>query len=656
MRRLLASVLPAVFAGAVATAAPADPPVPGIDAPDAGTATQPSQASGAVSQAYRESTARALQAYEQGDMRLARTLLDAIAPDIISRRDADMAIVAGWNALRLADYARSSEWFGHAHAWRPTAESAYGRALSAWRQDRLDEAIEHARPYAAGHAPSRELIADVLQARAARTRDDARALADLDAAARYRPPTRDSWLQRGWLLYRLGRFDEAADVFAALYREAPDEDSARGLFEAQMRRGQDDQLGALARGDDGPLGVIWREREAERLYLRKRFLAAGHAAPGAFAGLRNIDSGALAVGASWRNKSGDSGLSRLEAVTLPVVEASQVFDGVNRVFVRGSRLDLDADNLPPGALIGSYPGPGLPYAVTPTTELDGGQAWRIGFRRDGAVSPYVELGQGANGGEESAYLTGLLGVSYDAGEHQLALEAFREPVRESILSYTGIVDPYSGESWGAVRRTGIRARGYKALGNRWGIYGEAEWAELTGEGVADNDALIATLAVSRDLALEGFDYFSIGPALHLQRYDRNLSHFTLGHGGYFSPESLAGLGLSAAFLTAESAEWMVRGLFNVGYQSLEEASSPFFPRAPDGRTYADNDDSGVTFTGQLESVWRLSDHWQAGASLFLQRSPEFDDEAANLFLRYLFRPRPAVFSSDLPAPALQTFP
>jgi tetratricopeptide (TPR) repeat protein len=605
---------------------------------------------------YREHAAAAVQAYEHGDMGLAHSRLDAIAAGITARRDADMARLAGWNALRLADYARSDEWFGLAHDWRPTSESAYGLALSAWRQGRLDEALTHAQPHTSDHAPSRELVADVLLARAAHSEDDTRALADLDTAARYRPLARGARLQRGWLLYRLGHYEEAADAFTTLYHETPDAESASGLFEAYLQLGEEHRLAELARHDEGPLGDLWNTREAKDLYLRKRFLAAEHAAPGARPALRNIDTGALELAALWRNKSGDSGLSELEATAVPVIEASQIFDGVNRLFVRGYRVDLDAGRLPAGAIVGSYPGANQPYAVRPTTELDDGLAWRLGFERDGIVSPYIELGLTPDGGEESADLTGLLGLSHHTRKYHLAVEAFRESVRDSVLSYTGIVDPYSGQSWGAVRRTGLRVHSYRALGGRWGIYGEVEWAELTGEEVADNDALVATLSVSRDLGLQGFDYFSVGPALHLQRYDRNLSHFTLGHGGYFSPESLVGLGASVAFLTDEAQQWMVRGLFNVGYQTLKEDASPFFPLAPDGRIYDDNDDAGMSFTGQLASVWRLDDHWQVGAGLFVQRSPEFDEEAATVFVRYLFHRRPAVFSSDLPTPSLDAFP
>lgn len=605
---------------------------------------------------FREQAAAAVQSYQEGDMDLARSRLDAIAAEILARRDVDMALLGGWNALRQADYARSDEWFGAAHRWRPMAESAYGLALSAWRQGRLDEALAHAQPYTPDHAPSRELVADVLLARAARTEDDVQALADLDAAVRYRPLTRGARLQRGWLLYRLGRYEEAADAFAALYHEAPDEESANGLLEAYLQLGDGHRLAELSRDDQGPLGTLWRTRKAADLYGRKRFLAAEHAAPGARAALHNIDTGALELAALWRNKSGDSGLSQLEATALPVVDASQVLDGVNRLYVRGYRVDLDAGALPPGALVGSYPAAGQPYVVRPTTELNDGLAWRLGFRRDGVVSTYIELGLTPDNGQQSADLTGLLGLSHHADEHQVAVEAFRESVRDSVLSYTGIVDPYSDRSWGGVRRTGLRARGYRTLGDGWGVYAEAEWAELTGEDVADNEALVGTLSVSRDLGLAGFDYFSIGPALHLQHYDQNLSHFTLGHGGYFSPESLVGLGASVAFLTEEAQQWMVRGLFNVGLQTLDEDASPFFPLAPDGRTYDDNEDEGLSFTGQLSSVWRLSDHWQLGAGLFLQRSPEFDQEAATVFVRYLFRGRPAVFSYDLQTPTQASFP
>jgi hypothetical protein len=72
--------------------------------------------------------------------------------------------------------------------------------------------------------------------------------------------------------------------------------------------------------------------------------------------------------------------------------------------------------------------------------------------------------------------------------------------------------------------------------------------DLEGENVASNQGVSLNMGLATDLRLRGFDYFTLGPDVSFDAYRKNLSHFTLGHGGYFSPERLFGLGASAHFL------------------------------------------------------------------------------------------------------------
>src|SRR5262249_27246625 len=130
-------------------------------------------------------------------------------------------------------------------------------------------------------------------------------------------------------------------------------------------------------------------------------------------------------------------------------------------------------------------------------------------------------------------------------------------------------------------------------------------------------------------------------------FDKNLSQFTLGHGGYFSPDYLIQPVGSLNFLTHEGRPFIVKGDIGLGFQNHHQETSPYFPLAPDGRFYAASTDSGFVFYGELLAVARLSAHWQLGGGGAARRTADYHDESGLLFVRYLLQARPAVFSSDL---------
>lgn len=76
----------------------------------------------------------------------------------------------------------------------------------------------------------------------------------------------------------------------------------------------------------------------------------------------------------------------------------------------------------------------------------------------------------------------------------------------------------------------------------------AEWAELGGRDVADNHRYQFSGSLAYDLRPEGFDYLRVGPLLQYSAYQRNLRHFTYGHGGYCSPQRNLQWGLLAPHL------------------------------------------------------------------------------------------------------------
>ena len=173
-------------------------------------------------------------------------------------------------------------------------------------------------------------------------------------------------------------------------------------------------------------------------------------------------------------------------------------------------------------------------------------------------------------------------------------------------------------------------------------------ARYGGKQVEDNSAWGGDASIGRDLRLEGFAYSALGFGAGFDRFARNLSHFTVGHGGYFSPQRYARMGPSLDFQTKENGEWMVRGRVAGGWARKSEDAAPVLPLAPDGRLYDGSSSGGRDFSMQLSSAIRITPHIQVGAAIQRSVSPQYRDLQAMLLVRVTFDPRRGVVSADLP--------
>ncbi len=52
-------------------------------------------------------------------------------------------------------------------------------------------------------------------------------------------------------------------------------------------------------------------------------------------------------------------------------------------------------------------------------------------------------------------------------------------------------------------------------------------------------------------------------------------------------------------------------------------------------------------------MWRYADDLQLGGGLSFDRNAQYNDKSVVVFMRYLFYPRPAVMSSDIPETIFQ---
>ncbi len=165
-----------------------------------------------------------------------------------------------------------------------------------------------------------------------------------------------------------------------------------------------------------------------------------------------------------------------------------------------------------------------------------------------------------------------------------------------------------------------------------------------------------SMALGRSLKISGFDYFSIGPSFNYQHFDKNLSHFTFGHGGYFSPEHYYNIGAGINFLTEEGQSFIVRGRFTAGFQGIKEAASPWFPLINKKLgSYAATHSSGEALDFELKGAWLMTPNIQLGSGVAFRKTNGYQDYTAGLFIRYTLEKRKAVYSTDIPSSLFSGF-
>ncbi|MGF1869411.1 BCSC C-terminal domain-containing protein [Photobacterium indicum] len=218
----------------------------------------------------------------------------------------------------------------------------------------------------------------------------------------------------------------------------------------------------------------------------------------------------------------------------------------------------------------------------------------------------------------------------------------RRPETSSMLSYAGLSVPsgsppagsldQEGTEWGGVVRTGVKLGGSYDIGGPTGFWSSLQYHQITGEKVEDNTRIGLLGGGYYKLIAEDDERLSLGMNLMYLTYDKNLSEYTLGHGGYYSPQSYFSISLPVNYYGRFDNTWAY--LFNGSISNSwtkEDAPYLFTSDSSTGGGF------GYSFLAALEK--RVSKRWYIGASLDLQRSDFYEPNHFILYARYTFNDR-----------------
>jgi predicted Zn-dependent protease len=581
--------------------------------------------------ALARETARRLK--QSGDLEGARAAL--LEVDAIARRSFERAVDLAYAWIDMGSAEHGIELL---EPYCDAAGTTDAHVLMTWAHvldsaldtGRLQAALDRLRASSALGAPERIEVAQLqrsLDLRVIRilTRDRRfdEAARRLDALLAQDPQDRALRAARADLFLAIGEPRRARDLYASLAAEHPEDLETRlayiraltesgdiGLARAQLAAVQDKIPAAdeelqvnLARRqlalDDGraalatlrPLlrrspprsDVLLLAAQAARAMrdfatAREYFARAeGAADPADAATARRareeidarLDAG-MTAGLMVRHQPGDAGESRLDVVTVPTSWVMPL-DYEHRLTARADAVTLDAGRAGSDALLGTIPSAGAGAPQRYVTGEQSGMSLAGGYRTDSLAA---DIGTTPLG----FLLTNVVG-GVDWTPHwnaaDLTLGLARRAVTNSELSFAGLKDPVTGMAWGGVVQTGAHA-GIGLYRERFGISGSLEYDELTGTHVPDNQFLGARIATDWKFFSRVSVAADAGLTLDYWNYKRNLSNYTFGNGGYYSPQSYVSFAIPVE-LNGSALGWNYRLRVSPSYTLRDLQTSAFYP-------------------------------------------------------------------------------
>jgi tetratricopeptide (TPR) repeat protein len=286
-------------------------------------------------------------------------------------------------------------------------------------------------------------------------------------------------------------------------------------------------------------------------------------------------------------------------------------------------------------------------SARPSSLRDSGAGLELSYERSNVN---LDIGSTPLGFKETNMVGGINWRPGIAENTSLNFTVERRAVKDSVLSYAGAYDAYSGDTWGGVVSTGGRA-GVNYDTEAGGLYADIGTYRYTGNNVADNQ--------SYDLSLGGYArpinnerrQLQTGVHVAAMAFDDDLSHFTYGHGGYFSPQDYVSVAFPINYRENLNDQLTLGGYISPGFQSYSTDDSDYFPTDPEAQAlldvftalgatpasrFAGESESGVglSFGGAME--YQMTSELSLGGRVDFNSFGDYNDTSASMFMNYNF--------------------
>ncbi|MFS2221577.1 cellulose synthase subunit BcsC-related outer membrane protein [Pantoea sp. B65] len=260
----------------------------------------------------------------------------------------------------------------------------------------------------------------------------------------------------------------------------------------------------------------------------------------------------------------------------------------------------------------------------------------------------IDLGSTPLGQDLSTLVGGVRWAPKLTDYLTLILTGERRAVTDSILSYVGTEDKLSGKSWGRVTKNGGNALLSYDDGDA-GFYAGAGAYSYLGENVASNKSLLANAGAY----IRPFHYddreLKTGISMSWMDFSKNLSYYSYGQGGYFSPQDYVAVSFPVEFMQKYD-DLSVKVGGSIGYQSYSQDKSAYYPNNPDWQTFLDTmvssgfakesyysgeSKNGIGYNLHAGADYKVNKDVTVGGQLGYDTFGDYNETSAQLYFRYM---------------------
>ncbi|EPK7576466.1 cellulose synthase subunit BcsC-related outer membrane protein [Klebsiella michiganensis] len=228
----------------------------------------------------------------------------------------------------------------------------------------------------------------------------------------------------------------------------------------------------------------------------------------------------------------------------------------------------------------------------------------------------------------------------------------RRSLTDSLLSWVGLKDSYSGKTWGQVTKNGGTLQLSYDDGDAGFYVGGGGYSYL-GQNVASNTSINANAGVYLRPYHDEYRQLQTGLSMSYMDYSKNLSYFTYGQGGYFSPQNYVSVSLPVS-LTEKYDNWTMKLGGSVGYQSYSQDKSAYFPTNAEWQQtletavsngfakeayYSATSKSGIGYTLRAGADYKVNKQMTLGGQVGYDTFGDYNESTAGLYIRYMLGDR-----------------
>lgn len=359
-----------------------------------------------------------------------------------------------------------------------------------------------------------------------------------------------------------------------------------------------------------------------------------------------------------RGRDGESGLSKLTEIKAPLTWSTVPYGNTRFNFTltpvtlnAGSASDTSISRVGTQALEqgriaqATAVEPSSVLLNSPGSQAASGVEVNLGLTSD---SFKIDLGSTPLGQDLSTLVGGVQWSPKLTDYLTLILTGERRAVTDSLLSWVGTEDKLSGKRWGRVTKNGGNALLSYDNGDA-GFYVGAGGYSYIGENVASNQSLNGTAGAYVRPYHDADSELKTGISMSWMDYSKNLSYYSYGQGGYFSPQDFVAVSFPVDW-SKNYDDLKVKVGGSVGYQSYSQDRSAYFPTDAGKQAqlqsyydagyateayYAGGSKNGIGYNLHAGADYKVNKDVTIGGQLGYDTFGDYNESTAQLYFRYM---------------------